>query len=621
MSFPIEVNAQIDSHNGSFNRKVTLRDGLTVFIGPNGSGKTHLLRGMKQNLQSQLSGKKVRFLSAGRMGLFEQFRSDYDGQRSGRPRYDQASFGSKSDVSRRHLTETLNGDFQTLSERADILIKIQERLRKLFKRDLIIEWDGGNLKITFARLDNESKPYSSGREASGLLHLVGILAALYDDEIGALLLDEPEVSLHPQLQAFLFNEINSVAGHPDEGGFKKIVIMATHSTEMIRIADTKDLLNLAFCYDLNVDPIQIDPEAEELKNKKLQGLVARLGQEHKLSLFSKRPLLVEGPSDVMLCSFLSNKLEYHLEAAGSQILPVIGKGQMTVVTKLMRLLGKDPVVLADADALADGLDLANFFLSDSETANKKAAGLGAQSAIKLASLIHNDFCQLVDNNWADIEYHAQQHPYWINRDSNEDEKQAKRRSAFCALFECTQEQIKDLENTSHWENIRDRLIVLLDLLEVAGCFILRRGAIESYYQSSDQLTSEGKPSAAVDEIEFLQTKNNDDVVSALGEIVRCVKYSSLGETINEAEALRDLLLSIAAPAQARIATNASTQDIQILARSILGERSKIFDLAIENNILVIKVDSNVLDIDGFPIKIAAKDNVVDIVEKALGKNA
>ena len=77
---------------------------------------------------------------------------------------------------------------------------MQERLRKLFKRDLIIEWDAGTLKVVFARLDTTSKPYSSGREASGLLHLVGILAALYDDEVGALLIDEPEVSLHPQLQ-------------------------------------------------------------------------------------------------------------------------------------------------------------------------------------------------------------------------------------------------------------------------------------------------------------------------------------------------------------------------------------------------------------------------------------
>ena len=154
---------------------------------------------------------------------------------------------------------------------------------------------------------------------------------MYDDEVGALLIDEPEVSLHPQLQSFLLNEITTAAGHPSEGGYKKIVIMATHSTEMLRITKPSDLTSLIFCHDLDKPPVQLNPNNEQLKNRKLQALIARLGQEHKLSLFCRRPLLVEGPSDVMIATFISNKLELHLEAAGSQLLPVIGKGQMPVV--------------------------------------------------------------------------------------------------------------------------------------------------------------------------------------------------------------------------------------------------------------------------------------------------
>ncbi len=269
MSFPIEVTAQISSHNGNLARKFTLNRGLTVLLGPNGSGKTHILRGLKYSFSQHINGKHVRFLSAGRMGLLEQYRSDFDGYRGGLPNYDSATFGSKGDAVRRHQMETLNGDFQTLAERADILIKIQERLRKLFKRDVLIDWDGGSLKISFSRLDVDAKPYSSGREASGLMHLVGILAALYDDDVGVLLLDEPEVSLHPQLQAFLLKEILSVAGHPATAGNKKIVIIATHSTEMLQIQNPEDLLSLVFCYDLITDPVQIPADAGELKNKKV----------------------------------------------------------------------------------------------------------------------------------------------------------------------------------------------------------------------------------------------------------------------------------------------------------------------------------------------------------------
>ena len=69
--------------------------------------------------------------------------------------------------------------------------------------------------------------------------LLGFLSALYDDEVGVLLIDEPEVSLHPQLQAFLLKEITRVAGIPSEDGYKKIIVMATHSTEMIKIFENR----------------------------------------------------------------------------------------------------------------------------------------------------------------------------------------------------------------------------------------------------------------------------------------------------------------------------------------------------------------------------------------------
>jgi len=619
VSFPLELTAQIAGHNENFIRKVTLNRGLTVLLGPNGSGKTHLLRGLKQSLSQHTNGKRVRFLSAGRMGMLEQFRSDYDGYRGGSPQYDNASYGSKSDAVRRHQMETINGDFQTLAERTDILIKIQERLRKLFKRDILIEWDGGSLKILFSRLDIEAKSYSSGREASGLMHLVGILAALYDDDVGALLLDEPEVSLHPQLQAFLLHEILSVSGHPSEGGNKKIVIIATHSTEMLQIQKPEDLLSLVFCYDLISEPVQIPADAGEIKNKKVQNLIARLGQEHKLSLFSKQPLLVEGPSDVMICSALANKLDIHLEAAGSQLLPVIGKGQMPTVAKLLRLLGKSPVALADADGIADGLDLVNSYLNDNPTAERRASELGYRSSQQMVSAIFTDFCKLVDSRWNEISATAELHPYWVNKKA-EEEAQAKRRSAFCTLFIIDDNELENLAKDNEWSSIKTRLKVLLDLLEQCGLFILRKGSIESYYQNSDPFTSIGKPSAAVGEIDYINQLPHDDVNTAYADLIRCVQHASSTEVICEADALRDLLLSIVAPAHARLKSGESSTNFNILARSILGERSKIFGLVIEGEKLVISIESNILNVKGFPVSIGKDDDVLKCINAALASN-
>ena len=64
---------------------------------------------------------------------------------------------------------------------------------------------------------------------------------------------------------------------------------------------------------------------------------------------------------------------------------------MPTAIKLMRILGKTPVVLADADGLADGLDLASSFTSLDE-ANATATVMGHRSASEFARSIYNDFC-------------------------------------------------------------------------------------------------------------------------------------------------------------------------------------------------------------------------------------
>lgn len=422
------------------------------------------------------------------------------------------------------------------------------------------------------------------------------------------------------MQAFLLKEIIGVAGHPSEGGNKKFVVIATHSTEMIQITRPDDLLSLVFCYDLNSDLVQIDSEAGELNNKKIQGLIARLGQEHKLSLFCKQPLLVEGPSDVMICSALSNRADMHLEAAGSQLLPVIGKGQMPIVTKLLRLLGKVPVSLADADAFADGLELVNQFLSDCEAANTDAANLGFASATAMAKGIYDDFCKLTQNRWKDISGLAELHPYWLNRKAGEDEL-AKRRAAFCTLFTASDGDLSRIASDDAWVSIKRRVSAVLDVLEKSGLFILRKGSIESYYQKSDQHTSIGKPSAAADEMEYISQLDKASIHEPYADILRCIQFASKADPICEADALRDLLLAVAAPAHARLKAGDSAKDFNVLARSILGERSKIFDLTVNDGSLVIAIASNILRIDGFPLTVSKDDDAAKVISLALASNA
>ncbi|CAG9250787.1 AAA family ATPase [Paraburkholderia caribensis] len=513
--------------------------------------------------------------------------------------------------------EGLSGDFHALAERVDILVKVQERLRKLFRRDLLVEWDGGALMPKFARLDLDSQPYVSSREASGLLHLVGMLAALYDDEVGVLCIDEPEVSLHPQLQAFLLAEMLRVAGVPEAGNNKKVIVIATHSTEMVQIAKAEDLLSLVFCYDREREPVQIPAGAGELKGKKIQGLVSRLGQEHKLALFSRRPLLVEGPSDVIICSALARKMDSNLEAAGSQLLPVIGKGQMPVVAKLFRMMGKEPVVLADADGLADSFELASNFLQDNKLANAKAVSMGSDSALTLAKTIYNDFCALVIAQWQAVADHAERHPYWVNRTEKDDIETTKRRAFFSSLFELDDKTIASFDQSGKIGDMKKRLVTLLELFELAGCFILRKGSIESYYTTADQFTTQEKPTAAADEAEHIDLVDTGEVSTAYADVIRCITFAANAAQIREAESLREMLVGAIAPAFIKFCEGASDHDIAGTARFVLGERAKLFQMKVVDGKLWIDLKSNVLEVKGFPIVLDKTDNVIEKLTKAV----
>lgn len=620
MQFPTEFTYQVHEFSASTPKTLNIYGGLTTFVGPNGSGKTQILRSLKQVLAGSASGRKVRFLSAGRLAYLEQFRSITEqASVSSTPRYEDASFGGKTWRERRHQIETALGDFHTLSVRPDLQIKVSERLRRLFGRDVFLEWNEGRLEIKFANLNSGAAPYSSAREASGLLQLVVLLTALYDNETGVLLLDEPEVSLHPQLQAFLLREIHSVAGSPEDPS-KKLILLATHSTEMIDVRRPEDLCSIVFCYDLDNNPKQVSPDAAELRDKKLRSLLSRLGQEHKLTFFSAKPLLLEGPSDAIICAGLDRRLGLYLEAAGAQPLPVIGKGQIPAVVKLMRLIGKSPIVLADADALADNLDLIQAYANELSV-NQAANAQGYPDLKTFARTVHSDFCDLVDKNWADIAPKAKLHSYWKRRDITKDEVIYKRRSTLATLMSTSSEDRTNLPNSPSWESMYRRLTALFDFLEVAGCFLLRKGTIESYFQFVDASASEGKSNAAVEEVARFSNEEATFIQEHYAEPVRALNYASTTQPINEAGPLQDLILAVAAPALASLSHKTTEDTLNLLARRLVGDKASLLRLSPghsndEDSELMIHLNSEVLDVGGFPIRLRkGRDPVAEVTRQ------
>ena len=73
------------------------------------------------------------------------------------------------------------------------------------------------------------------------------------------------------------------------------------------------------------------------------------------------------------------------------------------------------------------------------------------------------------------------HPYWVHRDPEVNADKIIRRALVAQLFTVTGDTLSTWPNTKDWKSIKARITALYDILEELGCFILRRGAIESYY--------------------------------------------------------------------------------------------------------------------------------------------
>ncbi|MBD2753749.1 ATP-dependent nuclease [Spirosoma validum] len=608
MPFPIKI--PFDKVPDLFNGNpvdLTIHSGLTIFVGPNGSGKTQFLKFLRANSHVIPSICAARYISAGRLGFYEQYRSNAHGGRS-YTNPEDAYMGDSGTKQYRLSSESAIGDFFTLSDRVDILIKVAERLRKIFHRDIILEWDSGRLKVNFKRTNEVGSVYTSAKEASGLLHLVSILTAIYNDEISILFIDEPEISLHPQLQAFLRMEMERVAGDPKIPG-KKAIIISTHSPEFITIRRPEDICNFVFFSTIDTSPKQLAFDAKELKYNKIRSLLMRMGHIHKAAFFAQRPLMVEGPSDEIICSFLEGKCDLYLNAAGSQILPVIGKDQMPIVTKLFQAIGKTPVILTDLDSIADGTSLINA-LSINDKAEQKAQDFGHKSVHEMTKLVYGDFTKIVDNHWTELEIH-------LTSETITDSTQ-KKRVLLKYLLNSGIKQLNSLPFKSDLITARKRFDGLLGILEEAGCFLLRKGTIEDYYFAQPNVTTSDKITSAASETESMDQLPMEQINSQYADVIKALKYASLSPDINEAEAVSEILLSFAAPAISKLTSPSATLEITNMAMRLLGDKASLFKFEVEqlegNNTLLVDKNSTILNVQGFPVKFTQQSNPNEVVK-------
>lgn len=323
--------------------------GTTNFlVGPNGTGKTLFAEKLRHQCDDQ--GLKARYLNAERLAGFERRDYDYFGRSELSRGFDIGVYGYYKNSAEKY---GLAADaFVILKEKLDVRLKIEASISSLFGRRIRLAEEGGYLKPKMQRIDGGEEYGLKDSECHGLKELISLLTFLYEDEYNCLIIDEPELHLHPQFQTFFIQEVRKLAGDPTKEANRKSFFLITHSPYIV---DVRILDDLKHCIVFQPDKLPTCVEGFDSNDEfRLKNFLPRLNTHHKQFFFASRPIFVEGYTDQQLFSLIQEKREILLGPSGACIIDVGGKEELDCFFRLCRKLNIDAQFIADLDVVFNG---------------------------------------------------------------------------------------------------------------------------------------------------------------------------------------------------------------------------------------------------------------------------
>ncbi len=241
------------------------------------------------------------------------------------------------------------------------------------------------------QVEHLGEPISISRQSSGVAQLAIFVFAmqLAAAETGTLLLvDEPEISLHPQSQRALMRSLRSLDGQ---------TIVATHSSNLLDRADPRTVLRLK----------RVATGVKVVSPSTLTDDVARRLARHTSpqtaeAFFARAVILVEGPADQYALEALAQRRGRNLDAEGISIVPIGGANTIGTYLQLFGPSGfdiplaglcdqdKEPVFSKALEAAGLGQNLnrqameqIGFFVCDLDLEDVLIRAVGAQNTEQL----------------------------------------------------------------------------------------------------------------------------------------------------------------------------------------------------------------------------------------------
>lgn len=457
---------------------------ITYIVGPNGTGKTIVAEKLREEFRK--ANLKTRYFSAERLANLGSKWDDHgylqgDHFREGLNIGNFAGYKSRAD----ELGQSIDALIE-LRSKMDLQIKIESILSDIFGKTFSFKETGGYLNIT---MTDSGKVYDLKKnESHGLKEIITLLTFLYDDEYDCIILDEPELNLHPQFQQYILQEIKSIAGNPFEEQGKKMFVILTHSPYMLSIQDSEELKNLIVFHRHEVPTFIKQYENMDVYQKlRLDKLLLRMNVNHKTLFFADKPVFVEGYIDQQFFSILQYKREIPLGAEGISIIDVGGKDEIDIMYNLCRLLKINAFCVIDMDGLFEGKlrqsvdkisNTATFMASKGREPLMKSIG-------NIDKLLNEEVDELLKSNNEILEGEIKDFFDVLKSQSGEKANMMKKRIMFLGLHRIKTEILKLLsgEGKRKLLQIEGLSKDIFECFNSVNIYFLEKGEIENYYVS------------------------------------------------------------------------------------------------------------------------------------------
>jgi len=389
------------------------------------------------------------------------------------------------------LSKTLDKIFQQTTE------TLRQRLSRAIAHHRIsfkagsFTRDDDYKQITLFVDDGIDAPYydkGSGIQSALIIALFAQYCEAFHQSSSLLLIEEPEIYLHPQGRRALEAQLVEFA-RPRENGGERQVILSTHSPEFLRSAPIYKVTLVSKPPGSTASHIrQIKPD--DFDEEELQKIQKELTTKNAEMVFADHVLLVEGGEEHLLpvLADLYFGESSWFDTHNVSVLPVKGKGNFKIYVEILEKLGIPWTILADLDFLKEGLQKINVEDSLSEEAK--------QALITIRT------------RWNEISS-AQPSGKRIKEkvfDPNSRDWRRLYAEVDAAIAELTQGETLSKERLDHirrlWESLKDRvshknyeaivhtleeeLRLLIDELRNYGIFVLSQGELEDYFTDEAQ---------------------------------------------------------------------------------------------------------------------------------------